>query len=247
MASDKINREFKVNLIKSVFSKSEFDQMIESCNPYELSEVQEFLWEALLYVGRDEHGQPLKREAITAKMTPTVDYWRAQLCSEPVETCRGRSCYVSHPVCAAKKLRGQIEVIRQCFERRKHRSEQRDDALLMLMMYHVNEHQYAAGGIYDEDKKPFITVGSRVLDGVTLANVINGMNWAIGNAPDLDVFESDLIVGEAHLQVHGRRIVFDNKKFYLTLTTPDQEDPEVLNKLFKRIENGVIRIYRQEN
>ncbi len=246
MPTEKVSREFKINLVKSVFSRSEFEQLIGPCNPYELSEVQEFLWEALLYIGRDERGQPIKRDAITSRMEPTVDYWRAQLCGEPVDTCRGRSCFVSHPVCAAKKLRGQIEVIRQCFERRRQRSEQRDDALLMLLLYHVNDHHYAAGGIYDHTKNPLTTVGSRVLDGETLARVVNGMNWAMNNAPKLDVFESELLVGEAKLIVQSRRIVFDGHEIFITLTTPEHEDAEVLNKVFKRLENGVIRIFRRE-
>lgn len=246
MPNEKVSREFKVNLVKSVFNKHEFDSLISSCNPYDLSEVQEFLWEALLYVGRDEQGQPIKRDAITSKMEPTVDYWRAQLCGEPVDTCRGRSCFVSHPVCAAKKLRGQIEVIRQCFERRKQRSEQREDALLMLVLYHVNDHHYAAGGIYDHNKNPLTTVGSRVLDGETLAKVVNGMNWAMTNAPKLDVFEGDLLVGDARLIVHSRRVVFDGREIYITLTTPDMEDAEILNKVFKRLEAGTIRIFRRE-
>jgi hypothetical protein len=153
---------------------------------------------------------------------------------------------VSHPVCAAKKLRGQVEVIRQCFDRRKQRSEQREDAMLMLVLYHVNDHHYAAGGIYDHNKNSLTTVGSRVLDGETLTKVIGGMDKAMTNAPKLDVFEVDLIVGEARLIVHSRRIVFDGREIFLTMTTPDSEDPETLNKVFKRLETGVVRIFRRE-
>lgn len=246
MAEEKLSRDFKINLIKSVFNKDEFDSLMAKCGPYELAEVEAFLWDAALYVGKDEKGKALQREAITSKMVPTMDYWRAQLCGEPVDTCRGRSCFVSHPVCASNKLRGQIEVIRQCFERRKQRSEQREDALLMLMMFHVNEHHFAAGGLYDTERKPVTTVGSRVLDGETLAKVVNGMNWAVSAAPKADSYESELQVGEGKLTVHMRRIAFDGRELYMVLCTSSNEDSETLSKIFKRLENGIIRIYRRD-
>jgi hypothetical protein len=246
MAEEKLSRDYKVNLIKAVFNKGEFESMMAKCGPYELSEVEAFLWDASLYVGRDEQGKVLTRESITSRMVPTSDYWRSQLCGEPIDTCRGRSCFVSHPVCASNKLRAQIEVIRQCFERRQHRSEQREDALLMLMMFHVNEHHYGAGGIYDTERKPVITVGSRVLDGETLAKVVNGMNWAVGSAPKADSYESELQVGEGRLSVHVRRIVFDGRELYMVLCTSLNEDTETLNKMFKRLEFSILRIYRRD-
>ncbi len=245
MSTTTLSREFKVQLIKAVFSKSDFDRMIERASPYELSDIQEFLWEAILYVGKDEQGHALSRDAVIARMTSTVDYWRSQLCGEPLDTCRGRSCFVSHPVCAGNKLKGQIEVIRQMFDRRKQRAEQTDDALMMLLMYHINDNNYAASGIYHSNRRPKLTVGSRVLDGDTLRNVIQAMNVAIAQTPWSEPFSKSIIVGEGLLKVHARKYVWertDGQEFYVALTAPDTADLENLEKVFKKLHSGINRI-----
>lgn len=242
MTTTTLSREFKVQLIKAVFQKADFDRMIAKASPYELSDIQEFLWEAILYVGKDESGQPLSRDAIIARMTSTVDYWRSQLCGEPLDTCRGRSCFVSHPVCAGNKLKGQIEVIRQMFDRRKHRAEQTEDALMMLLMYHINDNNYAASGIYHANRRPQLTVGSRVLDGDTLRNVIQAMNVAIAQTPWSEPFSKSIIVGEGLLKVHARKYHREDGEFYVAITAPDTADLENLEKVFKKLNSGIKRI-----
>ncbi len=86
MPHEGLSREFKIDLIKAVYDKKIFDDMLSKVNPYQLSDIQEFLWDAALYVGRDEEGNPLTREAITSRMLPTTEYWRQQLCGEPLDT-----------------------------------------------------------------------------------------------------------------------------------------------------------------
>jgi hypothetical protein len=250
MPQENLSREFKVDLIKTVYNKETFDQIIAKANPYELSDIQEFLWDAALYVGRDEQGQPLSREAIIKRMMPTTDYWRSQLCGEPLDTCRGRSCFVSHPICAGNKLKGQIEVIRQFFDRRKQRAEQDADGLLMLMMYHINTHNYAAAGIYNIDRKPKITVGSRVLDGDSLRNVIQAMNVAVAQNYETDPMVRPIIIGQGRLNVHAKKVLdksSKNEACILALTVPETEENEDLERVMKKMENGILRIGVSQN
>ncbi len=250
MPKENLSREFKVDLIKNVYQKETFDQIIAKANPYELSDIQEFLWDAALYIGRDEQGQPLSREAIIKRMMPTTDYWRSQLCGEPLDTCRGRSCFVSHPICAGNKLKGQIEVIRQFFDRRKQRAEQDADGLLMLMMYHINVHNYAAAGIYNVDRKPKITVGSRVLDGDSLRNVIQAMNVAVAQNYETDPMVRPIIIGQGRLNVFAKKVIdkgSNNETCILALTVPETEEHENLQKVIKKIESGILRIGVSQN
>jgi len=241
MATDTpLTREFKVQLIKAVFNKEEFDVLIGKASPYDLSDIQEFMWDAALYVGRDEDGRPLSRDALTSRMMPTTEYWRSQLCGEPLDTCRGRSCFVSHPVCAGNKLKGQIEAIRQFFDRRKRRALETEDAMLMLLMSHVNENNYASGGVYDSMRKPQFTVGSRVLDGDTLKQVIDGMNDAVASAHS-DTLETKITVGEAVLLVHSQKC----KDGFVAIATSETDNKETLGKVFKKIEAGIERIVEQ--
>ena len=245
MPQENLSREFKVDLIKNVYNKEAFDQIIEKANTYELSDIQEFLWDAALYIGKDEQGNSLSRETIIKRMMPTTDYWRSQLCGEPLDTCRGRSCFVSHPICAGNKLKGQIEVIRQFFDRRKQRAEQDADGLLMLMMYHINSHNYAAAGIYNADRKPKITVGSRVLDGDSLRNVIQAMNVAVAQNYETDPMIRPIIIGQGRLNVHAKKVVDKDARTepcILALTVPENEETENLEKVIKKIENGILRI-----
>lgn len=245
MPQDNLSREFKVDLIKNVYNKEAFDEIINKASTYELSDIQEFLWDAALYVGRDEQGNTLTRESIIKRMMSTTDYWRSQLCGEPLDTCRGRSCFVSHPVCAGNKLKGQIEVIRQFFDRRKQRADQDADGLLMLMMYHINSHNYAAAGIYNVDRKPKITVGSRILDGDSLRNVIQAMNVAVAQNYESDPMCRPIIIGQGRLNVHARKIVDKDAKTepcILALTVPENAEDENLEKVIKKIENGILRI-----
>lgn len=242
-----LSREFKINLIKAVFHKEEFDTIINHANPYELSDIQEFLWEAALYIGRDEEGNPLTRQSITARMMPTSDYWRSQLCGEPIDTCRGRSCFVSHPVCAGNKLKGQIEVIRQFFDRRKQRAVHGGDAMLMMMMYHINENNYAAGGLYTFDGRPHFTVGSRVLEGDTLKKIIHGMNAVMIETPLIDRFSKEIHLGDTTLIVHARKHVPEpgGDEAYIAIAVNAQADMDALEKVFKKIEGSIERIDKQ--
>ncbi len=249
MPQENISRDFKMQLIKAVFHKPDFDEIISKANPYELSDIQAFLWDAILYVGKDEDGKPITREAITARMMPTNEYWRSQLCGEPEDTCRGRSCFVSHPVCAGHKLIGQIEAIRQLFDRRKQRAEHGSDGLLMLMMYHINDHEYSAGGIYGIDRIPQLTVGARTLSGDALRNVIQAMNVAVGQNFTVSPMCKLIIVGENKLNVHARTVQrkSDSDECILALTIPENETPENIEKVFKRMETGIKRITTNGN
>ncbi|HNJ72084.1 MAG TPA: hypothetical protein PL129_06260 [bacterium] len=242
MSQEGLSREFKVNLIKSVYSKTAFDEVIAKANPYQLSDIQEFMWDAALYIGRDEAGKPITREMITSQMMPTTEYWRGQLCGEPIDTCRGRSCFVSHPVCAGNKLRAQIEVIRSCFDRRKQRSQQNEEGILMLLMYHINENHYAAAGLYDIQKHPIKTVGSRVLSGDSLRNVIQAMNVAVGQGFTDSHMVQPVIIGEAKLMVEAKLIGSAHGDCVLALTVPEDESSEKREKIFKKIETNVRRI-----
>ncbi len=241
--SGDLSREFKIHLIKAVFHKEEFDLILQNANPYQLSDIQEFLWEALLYVGRDEQGEKLKRDDITGRMVPTVDYWRSQLCGEPLDTCRGRSCFVSHPVCAGNKLKGQIDVIRQMFDRRRQRALQESDALVMTLMYYVNDNDFAAGGIYSETMQPHLTVGSRVLDGPTLNKVISAMSVVMESRPADAV--KPFVVGDARLEVHAHRCDCSADLAYLAVVTPEGTGVEPVLAVLKKIEAAVARIHQQ--
>lgn len=240
-----ISREFKVHLIKAVFDKDEFNKIMATANPYQLSDIQEFLWEALLYVGHDDQGNKLTRNDVTARMLSTVDYWRSQLCGEPLDTCRGRSCFVSHPVCAGNKLRGQIDVLRQMFDRRRQRADQENDALTMMLMYYVNENDYAAGGIYKQELQPKLTVGSRVLDGPTLTKVIDAMTQVIHEAQHFEVFTKAIVVGDARLMVHARRCDGDASTAYVAAVTPEGENSDQVDLVMKKIDAAIKRIRTQ--
>ncbi|MCB0832772.1 MAG: hypothetical protein KDC45_04860 [Bacteroidetes bacterium] len=246
MAQGTLSREYKIQLIKNVYDDEAFDEMIEKASPYELADIHAFLWDAVLYVGCNEDGGSLTREAITARMVPTTEYWRAQLCGEPLDTCRGRSCYVSHPVCAGNKLKGQIKVIRQFFDRRKQRAAQNDDGLLMLMMHYVNKKDLAAVGLYDTERKPKLTVGSRLLDGDELRYVIQAMNVAVAQnyTPDM---RRPVIIGSGTMVVRAWNIFGAQKEsFILALTAPQDTPDDDLNQVVKKIESGVGRIQRSD-
>ncbi len=139
-------------------------------------------------------------------------------------------------------MKGQIEVIRQFFDRRKKRGQQHEEGILMLMMHHINERHYAAAGLYSSEKLPQSTVGSRVLTGDALRNVIQALNVVVGQHFVNDRVTKPIIIGEGKLMVHGRKMYNDGSDFIIALTTPENESDSDLEKVFKKIELGVKRI-----
>jgi hypothetical protein len=99
--------------------------------------------------------------------------------------------------------------------------------------------------MFNTNRLPRLTVGSRVLDGDTLRNVIQAMNVAVAQTPWSERFAKSIIVGEGLLKVHARRCSNDGgdiEDFYVAVTAPENADAENVDKVLKKMTTGIKRI-----
>jgi len=126
---ESLDRETKKKIRKNISNWNVVSSIISNYSPEQLIEVQSLLWnEAMAYAENVLH-QKLAREFITARIEPTANYHRRQMCAEPVSACRANYCIHSNPACATKKLNEQIKAIATIFDRRVGRTENPENSL----------------------------------------------------------------------------------------------------------------------
>lgn len=246
MAYDRIDREIKLSLIRHLYHKKKFHEILNSQSPMQLGEIQQFLWDGAMQLGHDFEGNVVDRNYITDRMEPTYNYWLRQMCGEPVDTCRGRSCIVSHPVCASRKTIQQIEVIRSIYDRRKKRKgETKEQSLRLLLIYNLKDSRHVAGGIYDINGLPEIVVVSDILEGETKDQTIKKLNGVIEVSVDDLKLDKKITIGEAGFRVVSRRFeakTEEKGELIAAIIVPLEENKANLDEVFGRIISATNRI-----
>ncbi len=90
-----------------------FQESIQHLTPYQLVELQRFLWDRIFEISANFMGRRIESYYITDRMEPPANYMRRVGCQEREDYCIANECFSSNPMCAAEKIRGELEVMRQ--------------------------------------------------------------------------------------------------------------------------------------
>jgi len=91
----------------------EFSKHLNPLTPHQLVTIQQYLWSKIFEIAADYLGRRIEQYYITDRMEPPTNYMRRVGCQEREDYCIANICFGSNPVCAADKLRGELEVMRQ--------------------------------------------------------------------------------------------------------------------------------------
>jgi CheY-like chemotaxis protein len=90
-----------------------FQESIQHLTPYQLVELQRFLWDRIFEIAANVLGRRIESYYITDRMEPPANYMRRVGCQEREDYCIANECFSSNPLCAAEKIRGELDVMRQ--------------------------------------------------------------------------------------------------------------------------------------
>ncbi|TKJ40477.1 hypothetical protein CEE37_09190 [candidate division LCP-89 bacterium B3_LCP] len=100
-------------LYLNIENPDNFEEILEPLNPHQLVPLQQFLWDKIFEISANILGRRIEPYFITDRMEPPANYMHRMGCQEREDYCIANICFGSNPVCAAGKLRGEIEVMRQ--------------------------------------------------------------------------------------------------------------------------------------
>ncbi len=93
-----------------------FDKKLHPLRPQQLVTLQKFLWDKIFEISSNLLGRHIEPYYITDRMEPPANYMRRVGCQEREDYCIANICFGSNPMCAADKIRGELEVMRQIIE-----------------------------------------------------------------------------------------------------------------------------------
>ncbi len=99
----------RVNLLSSDSLETELKHL----KPQQLVTLQKFLWDRIFEISANMLGRRIESYYITDRMEPPVNYMRRVGCQEREDYCIANICFGSNPMCAADKIRGELEIMRQ--------------------------------------------------------------------------------------------------------------------------------------
>lgn len=97
-------------------SPREFDSRLGHLGPYQLVPLQRYLWDKIFEVSSSLLGRRIETYYISDRMEPPINYMRRVGCQEREDYCIANICFGSNPLCAAEKIRGELEVMRQILQ-----------------------------------------------------------------------------------------------------------------------------------
>lgn len=91
----------------------DFDAKLQHLGPYQLVPLQRFLWDKIFEISSSLLGRRIESYFITDRMEPPANYMQRVGCQEREDYCIANVCFASNPLCAANKIRGELDVMRQ--------------------------------------------------------------------------------------------------------------------------------------
>ncbi len=113
MVTEYANLPISIRLLAlhMLFSNRHLSPIIEQLDNDRSVMFQKFVWEKTIEFGIKAKGKDFSRNDITSRMISSEEYQQEQNCSEPLYTCKASSCIHSHPNCARRKIKGQVDVM----------------------------------------------------------------------------------------------------------------------------------------
>ena len=102
----------KLNLLNA----KKFEAELQHLGPHELVPLEHFICDKIFEISSSLLGRRIEPYYITDRMEPAANYKRRMGCQERDDYCIADVCFASNPHCAANKLRGELEVMRQIIE-----------------------------------------------------------------------------------------------------------------------------------
>ncbi|MCX6641423.1 MAG: response regulator [bacterium] len=90
-----------------------FEEQIKHLGPYQLLPLQRYLWDRIFEISSNYLGRRIESYFITDRMEPPANYMRKVGCQEREDYCIANICFGSNPICAANKIRSELEVMRK--------------------------------------------------------------------------------------------------------------------------------------
>lgn len=153
-----LGRELKQKIRKNIFHWKSVEPIVWTLSAEQLVELEVFLWKEAMEHAGNTLEQKLAREYITARMEPTSNYHRRQMCGEPLSACRANYCIHSNPNCASRKLLEHIKAIATVFDRRTMRNHERSTDLDTFMHELVKRHGLFGAILTSDDGAPIAAV-----------------------------------------------------------------------------------------
>lgn len=153
-----LSRELKQKIRKNIFDWKTVEPIVRTLSAEQLVELEVFLWKEAMDHAGNALEQKLTREYITARMEPTPNYHRRQMCGEPLSACRANYCVYSNPNCASRKLLEHIKAIATVFDRRTLRNHDRDSDLDAFLHELVKRNGLFGAILTSDDGAPIAAV-----------------------------------------------------------------------------------------
>jgi FixJ family two-component response regulator len=96
----------------NVQDQKAFNADISRLGPHQLAALHGFVWDKVFETSAEMLGRRIEPFFITDRMEPAQNYMRRMGCMERVDYCRASVCIISNPLCAANRLRAEVEVMR---------------------------------------------------------------------------------------------------------------------------------------
>ncbi len=93
-----------------------FAAALEPLSPHQLLALHRFVWDKVFETSVALLGRRIESVYITDRMEPADHYMRRMGCQERRDYCIASVCIVSNPMCAANRLRAELEIMRQILQ-----------------------------------------------------------------------------------------------------------------------------------
>lgn len=106
--SQKLTLFQRSEILMKIIDKQDLETFFNSLSALQMRELRNFLEDELLYMSAINKEPVMGKSIIRSKYIPVSEYYRAQNCSERLESCLDESCYPNNAVCFSMKMTLQI-------------------------------------------------------------------------------------------------------------------------------------------
>ncbi len=116
MMDKKLNKRFhllcRAEFLIKLINNENVDALMSDLTAFQLKELRSFLENELLYLS-SLNGNSLNRDRIKSKYPSIHDYYYSYDCREELDSCYNETCLLSNPNCFGRKMREQINVLKE--------------------------------------------------------------------------------------------------------------------------------------
>jgi hypothetical protein len=98
-------------MLSALLAQEPIRPILDGLGDGELVEAHQFLWNKLVEIHYLTQKRQFTREEVTKRMMPSATYQHQQKCDLRLDYCKGVECIWSNPICAANKVKNNIEVM----------------------------------------------------------------------------------------------------------------------------------------